>query len=272
MPPGTKRHPAKPDATDHFRASAQTTIGRSAIVLQGMHVPVEQPVLAPERRLQARAVPPRSRGDGVQWKSALGQEIPHPRLGPAGAVVRIRVHLVEEWRDDQEMAARLQHLQDIAARLVWPQHVLEDVLGDDQIERSRQRIPADVECRVLSRRIGSESETFPHTPGYFEGAESRRIEPGHQPPRLFVGDLPGPERLLVPGGLPKPPRATQAARKRESLHESLEMVELHWCAVRRIAQTGSAFAPDCTVLRRGPPSRQIATRFGEAGRLRLLDI
>ena len=85
-------------------------------------------------RFDAGAVAPGAGFYALDGKAAIGEKMLH-----AGSVQRLQsmgaqLNLEEERGADEEVAAGIEHLIDVAAGTVGPEQVLEDLLGDDQVE------------------------------------------------------------------------------------------------------------------------------------------
>src|SRR5262249_14982695 len=106
--------------------------------------------LAPSIQIRnhAFAIPPRARARRFQREPGVREQMFESRLGRSRAMVWLLVDAHEKGGGEQEMPAGLQHCRHVHEGPVGPQNVLQDLLGDDEVERSRQCPGGYVVCGI----------------------------------------------------------------------------------------------------------------------------
>src|SRR5947208_2180624 len=141
----------------------------------------------------AGPIPPGSGEDVGELEPALREEVFHPGLCPATAVFGTVVNPDHERCRDERMPPGPEHLPHIPDRSIWPEHMLENLLHQDHVERvPGERTFAEVVVRILRSLVRGESKVFPAAAAHLEGTEGVEIERPNQFGRLAVHHNPGP--------------------------------------------------------------------------------
>jgi hypothetical protein len=103
----------------------------------------------------------------------------------------------EEWRSDEERAARIEHLEYVPDCAIGPKHVLEDLFGNDDVEFLFKHTGADVVFRITYGNIAGKAKVFPCETADFEHGGVLKIQLANKASRFLVHDNAKPHFITV---------------------------------------------------------------------------
>ena len=94
----------------------------------------------------------------------------------------------QKWRRNQEGAVWVEHLEYIAYSAIAPKHMLEDLLGENDVEFFVKNSCANVEIRIAYGPIAGKAKVLPLHAADFQRRGMSKIQPAHEAGRFLIHD------------------------------------------------------------------------------------